>query len=141
MKRGKCRRATKGARPPRRRRWQTKSDGEGASAAEVKWILRLKILTILAFPSGESVAESDERGQNESGSKARNGFNVKDLSRLLLAPLSKSTLPIGESKEGWFFITQADCLFKAVGLRCVLYSLFFCLFNVYLFAKFLLALR
>ena len=40
MKRGKCRKATKGARPPRRRRWQTKSDGEGASAAEAKWILR-----------------------------------------------------------------------------------------------------
>ena len=37
-----------------RERWQTKSDGEGASAAEAKWILRLKILTILAFPKGES---------------------------------------------------------------------------------------
>ncbi len=42
MKRGKCRKATKGARPPRRRRWQTKSDGKGASAAEAKWILRAK---------------------------------------------------------------------------------------------------
>ena len=40
MKRGKCRKATKGARPPRRRRWQTESDGEGASADEAKWIFR-----------------------------------------------------------------------------------------------------
>ena len=42
MKRGKCRKATKGARPPRRRRWQTKSDGEGASAAEEKWLDGMK---------------------------------------------------------------------------------------------------
>ena len=48
MKRGKCRKATKGARPPRRRRWQTKSDGKGAAAAEVKWLdgMKMKVKTI-----------------------------------------------------------------------------------------------
>ena len=35
----------------------------------------------LAFPFGESVNEVDDRGQNERRSKARNDFNVKDLSR------------------------------------------------------------
>ncbi len=48
MKRGKCRKATKGVRPPRRRRWQTKSDGKGASAAEVKRLdgMKMKVKTI-----------------------------------------------------------------------------------------------
>ena len=48
MKRGRCRKATKGARPPRRRRWQTKSDGKGASAAEVKLLdgMKMKVKTI-----------------------------------------------------------------------------------------------
>ena len=38
----------------KRERWQAKPDGKGASAAEAKWILRAKFLTLLAFPFGES---------------------------------------------------------------------------------------
>ena len=59
---GEMSQSDKGGHPPRRRRWQAMPNGDGVSAAEAKWILRLKVLTILTFPFGESVAESDERG-------------------------------------------------------------------------------
>ena len=69
----------------------------------IVYIILSKLLDFLAFPFGEGVNEVDGRGQNESGLNARNDFNVQDLSRLLLAPLSKSTLPTGESKGKKFY--------------------------------------
>ena len=42
MKRGKCRKATKGARPPRRRRWQAKPSNFSCFPLWGEWILRAK---------------------------------------------------------------------------------------------------
>ena len=88
----------------KRKRWQTKSDEEGASAAEAKFLLRAKILIILAFPFGESgFCEQCEQKTREvlpvKNFACSSVLCVVDLYRLGFASLPEPLSPKGKASK------------------------------------------